>query len=454
MKQTIAVLLSLMLVLSLAACGSGADQSTGSEQTQETATAKPESTGDLPEFLKTAAIEETVLLDQDGLRITATNLSYSSYSADIELLIENNSSEDYEIISESVGYSCNAVNDCMVTDGYVFSEVNAGMKAKEKISFSFDEMLLSGITEIGSIELGFDISGSGGTEYQTGPLMLTTSVGESASSYKEIITNGALQKKFGIKLESFMDETLYNEQGIRTISAGLIENSQGKHSVLLELVNDTGNQVSAVITEVGINGLKVYSGIWSSDRINPGKRCIVDLDLSRIVLDAALESCGIDKIGSVQLKMKLTDENGTEIAPTAELSIPLIDEKASFEKPSTEIYNANDIRIVSLGAADGEGMDEDSVFIFALAENTGDGTRKIDEDYGSLSVNGFMGDCYFDGIRLEPGECGLLKIELSSFQLEDLDVAKADEIESASITLEITDDNYEELDTPTVQLIG
>lgn len=454
MKRIIAVLLSLLLVLSLAACGSGADQSIGTEQTQEDETAEPNAAGGLPEFSKSATIEETVLLDQEGLRITAKGLSYSSYAAEIELLIENDSEEDYEIISESIGYSCNAVNDCMVTDGYMSSEVKAGMKAKETISFSYDEMLLSGITEIGSIELGFDVSGSGGTEYKTGPLMLTTSAGESASSYKEIITNSALQKKYGIKLESFMDETLYDEQGIRAISAGLIENSQGEHNVLLELVNETGNEVYAVITEVGINGLKVYSGIWSSDMINPGKRSVVDLELSKIVPDAALESCGIDRIGSVQLKMELTDENGVETAPTAELNIPLIDEKDSFEKTGTEIYNANDIRIVSLGTADGEGMDEDSVFIFALAENTGDGTRKIDEDYGSLSVNGFMGDCYFDGIRLEPGECGILQIELSSYQLEDLDVSKAEEIESASITLEITDGNYGELDTPNVQLIG
>ena len=454
MKRIIAVILSLLLALSFAACGSGGDQSAGSEQTQEAETAEPKAVGELPEFSKSATIEETVLLDQDGLRITATGLSYSSYAADIELLIENESAEDYEIISESLGYSCNAINDCMVTDGYMLCEVNAGMKAKETISFSYDEMLLSGITEIGSIELGFDVSGSGGTEYKTGPLELTTSAGESTSNYKEIITNDALQKSFGIKLEAFSDETLYDEQGIRAASVGLIENSEGENNVLLELVNETENEVYAVIKEVGINGLKVYSGIWSSDLINSGKRCVVDLDLSRIVSDAALESCGIDRIGSVQLKMELTDEDGVEIAPTADLNIPLIDEKASFEKPGSEIYNANDIHIVSLGAADGEGMDEDSVFIFALVENTGDGTRKIDEDYGSLSVNGFMGDCYFDGIRLEPGECGLIKVELSSYQLEDLDISKADEVASASITLEITDGNYDKLDTPTVQLIG
>ena len=179
MKRIIAVILSLLLALSFAACGSGGDQSAGSEQTQEAETAEPKAVGELPEFSKSATIEETVLLDQDGLRITATGLSYSSYAADIELLIENESAEDYEIISESLGYSCNAINDCMVTDGYMLCEVNAGMKAKETISFSYDEMLLSGITEIGSIELGFDVSGSGGTEYKTGPLELTTSAGES-----------------------------------------------------------------------------------------------------------------------------------------------------------------------------------------------------------------------------------------------------------------------------------
>ena len=55
-----------------------------------------------------------------GIKIfTATELSYTDYSAELNLLIENNSDKNLSFISGSMGYSCNAVNGYMVNDGYL-----------------------------------------------------------------------------------------------------------------------------------------------------------------------------------------------------------------------------------------------------------------------------------------------------------------------------------------------
>lgn len=67
-------------------------------------------------FSKSAALAETIMVDESGVKITATRLSYNNYAVELELTIENNSGKDLSFISGSMGYSCNSVNGYMVAD--------------------------------------------------------------------------------------------------------------------------------------------------------------------------------------------------------------------------------------------------------------------------------------------------------------------------------------------------
>ena len=72
-------------------------------------------------FNADATLAETVLVNEGGVKITATGLTYTTYSVELGLAIENNSGKDLSLISGSLGYSCNSVNGYMVDEGYPLS---------------------------------------------------------------------------------------------------------------------------------------------------------------------------------------------------------------------------------------------------------------------------------------------------------------------------------------------
>ena len=77
--------------------GKDADENPGTEEIDEVET---ESTDIRTESFKTAAnIEETVLVDENDIKITATELNYTDYSVELGLLIENNSSVNLSFTS-------------------------------------------------------------------------------------------------------------------------------------------------------------------------------------------------------------------------------------------------------------------------------------------------------------------------------------------------------------------
>lgn len=100
------------------------------------------SSGSVEMFSSQATIEETVLVDESDVKITATGLSYTDYSAELSLLIENNTDLDLSFYSGTAGYSCNAVNGYMSDEGYMNVDVSAGKKATEDISFDASSLAI------------------------------------------------------------------------------------------------------------------------------------------------------------------------------------------------------------------------------------------------------------------------------------------------------------------------
>ena len=74
--------------------GSEGDQASTGSGTSENAPTDdgPEPSDEFPGLFNTnAALPETVLMDESGVKITATGLPYTAYSVDLQLTIENNS---------------------------------------------------------------------------------------------------------------------------------------------------------------------------------------------------------------------------------------------------------------------------------------------------------------------------------------------------------------------------
>ena len=136
-------LVAVMLVFGMMALGSGsesssdkkeivAEDSNSSDITVDTSDVDTTDSSDTDSSSSAAiTIEEQVLFEQDGLKVTATEYVVDSIWGDgIKLLIENNGTSD-------IGLGCNAliVNDYMITD--LFSTtVAAGKKDYETLNLS------------------------------------------------------------------------------------------------------------------------------------------------------------------------------------------------------------------------------------------------------------------------------------------------------------------------------
>ena len=159
MKKFISFLLSALLVLSLAACESnGGARSTASEssavstassEAESSAAATEEATA-TPEPSAQPTLEETVLLDEGGIKVTATGLTdYGLGGApDLELHVENNT--DGDIMVQTSEYA--AVNGCMVR-GIASIQASAGDSADDTVMFLDDEFEEAGIETVSDIKL-------------------------------------------------------------------------------------------------------------------------------------------------------------------------------------------------------------------------------------------------------------------------------------------------------------
>lgn len=251
---------------------------TGESQTEETAG----SSTDAEQTSSDVSIEEQVLLDQDGIKITATEYVTDSIMGDgIKLLVENNSDTDYIIGCDEL-----IVNDYMIAD--LFSvDVAAGKKSNEMMYLSSSELKAAGIDTVGKVEMYFHA-------YDANWDDLFQNV------YSEIETS-----EFANMDTTPNDEgtELYNENGIRIVGKTVDENSFWGTAILLYIENTSGKNVGISVDNMSINGFMMTP--YFSTTVYDGKKAIDDIT----IMSSDLEENGIESIEEVELKFHIYDED-------------------------------------------------------------------------------------------------------------------------------------------------
>ena len=199
-KKMVAALTSIFIAASLAACGGNSgtgsptantDQVQESEAATEQTEPADEQTSNQQDESQTATetgklsldttIEETVLFEDDNIRIIAESLDFKYNSPYLHLKFENNGDKALSFVSGSIGYSGNSVNGYMVDGFYVNVDVEPGKTALEETYVNGDLLNILGIEKIKEIGIGFDIKDSDYNDYaQTGPLYIATSDADGA----------------------------------------------------------------------------------------------------------------------------------------------------------------------------------------------------------------------------------------------------------------------------------
>ena len=274
MRRLLPALLAGMLLL--AGCSSSeadAASVTSAETSYAGASEAEQETQDV-------TLAETVLFDQDDIRITATGLSTDSlFGPELNLLVENDSAQNIVV----------QPNYCMVNgymmDGLLSADVAAGKKANDTLDFLSNVLARCGIETITDIELDLVVSDgdSWQTLYETGPVILQTS---AAGQYTQTYDDSG--------------EEIYNQNGIRVVAKSVNDDLFGM-GIKFYLENNTDKAVIVNADNVSVNDY-MMTDLFYSD-LAPRSHAVDTLTL----LGSELEDNHIDTITDAELSLQITD---------------------------------------------------------------------------------------------------------------------------------------------------
>ena len=295
MKKKVRLILCVLCVVAFGAMALGSGESSekkeitsgdASEETTATDEAKTES-GSGEEAKETDAvdvtIEEQVLVDQDGVKVTALEYVKDDIWGDgIKVQVENNTDKNITV-------SCKAliVNNYMISDLFS-SEVASGKKSNETIYLSSSELKAAGIETVGQVEVYFRVYDSDSWD----DIFVTDDVVIKTSEYDNMDTT-----------PNDTGHELYNEGGIKIVGKTVDENSFWGSAILLYIENNADRNVSISVDNMSINGFMTEP--YFSTTVYAGKMAIDDIT----VMSSDLEENGIESIDEVELEFKIYDED-------------------------------------------------------------------------------------------------------------------------------------------------
>lgn len=227
----------------------------------------------------TITISEQVLVDQDGVKITAVEYVTDSIWGDgIKMLLENST-------SQNLMYSCDAliVNDYMITDLFAKS-VASGKSAYETLNLSNSQLKQAGIDNVGKIEIYFRVYDNDTWDdlFKTGCITLQTS---EYSNMDSTVNDTGIE--------------LYNKNDIKIMAQYVDENSFWGKAILLYVENNRNENITVAVDDLSINGF-MFTPMYV-DTIYAGKKSFNDITL----FSSELEENGITEVNDVELKFRI-----------------------------------------------------------------------------------------------------------------------------------------------------
>lgn len=271
-KQMIAALAAILLV----SCGSEGTTSSSSPS-------------------QTASIEETVILDQDGLKITATGLEDSFMGEELKLLVENNSGQNLTVQSHA-----SSVNGYMITN-IMSIDVASGKKVNDALTLTSSEMEDCGITSITDLAFTLHVFNT-----DTWEAVIDTPVIELKTNLNGTVT------------QTYDDSgnVVYDANGVRIITKGKTDDSILGPAIQVYVENNSAEDIMVQTRNVSINGFMVDT--FYSPLVMAGKRSLSSLTIS----DTSLEANGITDISSAELTFVIINpSNFMDIAETGPVSL-------------------------------------------------------------------------------------------------------------------------------------
>lgn len=247
----------------------------------------PSKTGDV-------SVEETVLYEANGVRITLKSLDTDGFMGpEFKLLVENDT--DQNIMLTDNGLVVNGVT----LSGGMYISVAAGKKANDTLEIYNDALETAGIEQIATVMCDAYIFDS--DTYETMDEFRFTINTSIADTYvQEIDEHG---------------DVILDQDGITVIAKSLSDSLFGNKVVML-VKNDTGKDIRMSADNVSVNGFMVSA--WMYDTVYAGTVCFCELEIS----GSDLEDNDIEQIDEITFTLEAFDiESYRTITASGEIGL-------------------------------------------------------------------------------------------------------------------------------------
>ena len=228
-----------------------------------------------------STVEQTVLVDQDNVVITATGMDESVFGPELKLLIENNSDTNltFQVRNASVnGY---------MADTMMSEDVAAGKKSNTEITFTTSGLKECGIDTFANMEFSFHIFTTDGWDdyLDTDAITVETS---AAATYTQTIDDSG--------------EVFYDSDGIKIVGKGLSsDDSIFGPGLIIYIENNSDTDRTVQVRDTSVNGFMIDT-VMSQDVV-AGKKAITAVTF----LSSSLEENSITDITSVETSFHIFD---------------------------------------------------------------------------------------------------------------------------------------------------
>lgn len=275
-KKVLGAIMILSLLLSMAACAdTGADSDILSPNAAGSDLTGQAGAGD-------ATVQETVLVEGSGIKITAKSISYDDlFGPELKILIENSTDKDLTVQTRSA-----SVNGYMV-ETMLSADVAAGKKANDAITFLNTDLEACGIGTFADMEFSFHVftTDDWETYLDTEPIQLKTSAAETYTyTYDQ---EGTL---------------VYEGNGVKLVVKGLSEDgSIFGPGLVVYIHNENDKSVTVQTRDASVNGF-MMDPLFSAE-VAAGKHAISSVTF----MDSELEENGITQITEIELSFHIYD---------------------------------------------------------------------------------------------------------------------------------------------------
>ena len=284
MKRIIAILCSLILLLSMVACGAPTPNSTDTvENTDEiTPTAVAESPAQEITFSEVVAVDNEYCtikitgIDPDGLFGYTLKAYMENKTADQTLMFSVNSA---------------SVNGVMA-DPLFASEIAAGKKSNEEITFMEDSLETNGITDFTDIELNFRVFDSN-----------DWAADAVAEETVHIYPYGEEKATVFTREAQSSDTILVDNEYATVIVTGYAIDDIWGYTANLYIVNKTDTAITVSVDEASVNGF--MADPFYADSVDGGKCAFSSISWA----DSTFEENGITEVETIEFVLRIYDSN-------------------------------------------------------------------------------------------------------------------------------------------------